>query len=327
MTRERVGVLLCLLSAGAYSTAAIFAKFAYRADIGVVTLLATRYVIASLALWAVVARTQAPLPPRAILAGGFALGLVGYSLQAGFYFSALARMDAAPASLLLYSFPAMVTVAAVLLGRERPSRRRVAALAVATAGVALVLVGGGGTSVDGIGALLALGAAATYTAYLLIGDALLRRIPPLVLAALVCSGAATTFAAGGVALGRVDLGFAPRAWLPIAAIALVSTVLAVVSGFAGVARVGPTVNSILMTVEVPLTAGMAVLLLGERLHPGQLAGGALILSAVLLLQLRPAPAASAGALPEPGAWPPPPTVTTAPPVRVDRRAGPRRGGR
>src|SRR3712207_8172513 len=49
-------------------------------------------------------------------------------------------------------------------------------LAVATAGVALVLAGGGGTAVDGLGALFALGAAATYTAYLLIGDALLRRI-------------------------------------------------------------------------------------------------------------------------------------------------------
>jgi drug/metabolite transporter (DMT)-like permease len=289
--RDREGVLLCLLSAGAYSTAAIFAKFAYRADLGVATLLATRYVLASLALWAVVARTRTPLPARAVLARGLALGLAGYSLQALLFFSALARMDAAPASLLLYSFPAMVTVAAVALGRERPSRRRAAALAVATAGVALVLVGGGGTSVDGLGALMALGAAATYTVYILVGDALLRRASPLVLAALVCTGAATTFVAGGLALGRADLDFAPRAWLPIAAIALVSTVLAVVTGFAGVRRVGPTVNSILMTVEVPLTAAMAVLLLGEGLHPGQVAGGALIPSAVLLLQFRPSPAA------------------------------------
>jgi drug/metabolite transporter (DMT)-like permease len=47
--------------------------------------------------------------------------------------------------------------------------------------------------------------------------------------------------------------------------------------------VGPTVASILSTVEPVVTVGLAFLAFGEVLSPGQLLGGALVLGSVLLL--------------------------------------------
>ena len=47
----------------------------------------------------------------------------GYAAQAGCFFAALERIDASLLSLLLYTFPAMVAVAAIALGRERADRR------------------------------------------------------------------------------------------------------------------------------------------------------------------------------------------------------------
>ena len=90
----------------------------------------------------------------------FALGALGYGAQAGCYFLALDRLDASLLSLVLYTFPVMVAVAAIALGRERFSARTALALTVASAGLVLVLAGAAAGALDPLGTALALGAAA-----------------------------------------------------------------------------------------------------------------------------------------------------------------------
>ena len=70
-------------------------------------------------------------------------------------------------------------------------------------------------------------------------------------------------------------------WL--AAMAVVSTVAAVRLFFAGLRRVGATTASILSTAEPLTTVVLAYLAFGESLGPAQLAGGALVLAAALVL--------------------------------------------
>ena len=285
MTGEREGILLALLSAAAYSTSAVFARLAYADGVGLVELLAGRYVGAALVFWLLVARAGLPLPGRRTAARAVLLGLVVFSAQSGLFFSALRRLDAALAVLLLYVYPALVAVGAVLLGRERASLRRGVALAVALGGIALVLAGDGDLAGDLLGALLALGAAAAYTVYILVGHGLMRTVPPLVLAALTCTGAAVTYAAVGLGTGALRFEFGPLGWASVAGVTLISTVVAVGTSFAAVMRVGPTVTSIVTTAEIPFGVLLAATILGERLGPFQLAGGALVVSAVLLVQL------------------------------------------
>lgn len=310
MTREREGALFCLLAAVGYSVTAPFAKLAYTADVNVVTLLAVRYLIAAVFFWALIARAGRGLPPRSTITRGILLGVICQSGQTFLFASALTRIDAALAILLLYAYPAMITVAAVLIGRERLTLRRVIALLVASAGVALVLSGPRGGGGDLLGVLLALGAAAVYTVTILTGHAILRATPPFTLAALVATGAAVTFTTAGVAGGGLRFNFTPWGWLPIIGLALCASVLATVANYAGISRVGPTVASILGTMEIPLGVVIATLLLGERLFPLQVVGGLLVLSAVVLLQVR--RASSRGASPEPGRAPDGPEGTVAP---------------
>jgi drug/metabolite transporter (DMT)-like permease len=82
----------------------------------------------------------------------------------------------------------------------------------------------------------------------------------------------------------VDLGFEPIGWLWLAGIAVVCTVTAIVLFFAGLARVGPSRASIISTVEPVVTVTLAFLVFGESLTVTQLAGGALVLASVVLLQ-------------------------------------------
>ena len=51
--------------------------------------------------------------------------MFGYAAQSGLYFSALTRIDASLVALILYVYPVLVMAAAIALGRERASRRRV----------------------------------------------------------------------------------------------------------------------------------------------------------------------------------------------------------
>jgi drug/metabolite transporter (DMT)-like permease len=159
------------------------------------------------------------------------------------------------------------------------------ALTLACSGTALVLVGAGAGALDPVATVMGVGAALTYTAYILVGDRLIGDTPPLALAALVTTGATATFSVVALATGGPELGFEASGWAALVAIALVSTVVAIVAFFAGLARVGPSAAAILSTLEPPVTVALAALAFGESLAPVQLVGGALVLSAVVLLQL------------------------------------------
>jgi drug/metabolite transporter (DMT)-like permease len=295
------GTLLCLASGAAFGAMAVFGKLAYGDGSTVGTLLAVRFALAAALFWALVlasgaAREVLELRGRD-LAAALGLGAGGYALQAGCYFAALERIDASLLSLVLYTFPAIVAVAAVALGRERLDGRRVAALALALGGLTLVVAGAGTGRLDPRGAALGLGAAVVYSSYILAGDAIAGRIRPMLLAAIVCTGAAVTLTAGSAALGELRPGALTAAgWGWLACLAVVSTVGAIGLFFAGLRRVGPMTASILATAEPLVTVLLAFAVFGETLTAVQLAGGALVLAAVLVLNApRPAAVAPAGA--------------------------------
>jgi drug/metabolite transporter (DMT)-like permease len=286
------GTLCCLGSAAAFGAMTILGKLAYDGGATVGTLLSVRFLLAAALFWALVlagggVRVLKGLRRRDV-AIALALGAAGYAAQAGGYFTALTRLDASLVALLLYTFPAIVAVAAAVLGRERFDARRATALVLASGGLVLVLTGAGTGAVDPLGAALALGAAGVYSAYLLVGDGVSRRVPPRLLAALVCSGAAVSLTAGPALVGELRPGqLTLAAWGWLACLAVVSTVVAIGLLFAGLRRVGPTAASMLSTVEPLVTALLALLAFGERLAAVQILGGALVLGGVLVLEARP----------------------------------------
>jgi drug/metabolite transporter (DMT)-like permease len=288
------GTLACVASAAGFGAMAVFGKLAYDNGATVGTLLAVRFALAAALFWLLVLAGAAVRRPRAATDGprlsrrdlliALALGVCGYAAQAGFFFSALERVDASLLSLLLYTFPSMVAVAAIALGREHADARRLVALVIASAGLVLVLATAKAGALDPIGAALGLAAAVVYTTYILVSQGVAGRIRPTLLSALVCTGAAVSLTAGSAALGELRPGdVTAEGWLWLAGIAVVSTVAAVSLFFAGLKRVGPTTASVLSTVEPVVTVLLAFLVFGELLGPWQLLGGALVIAAVLVL--------------------------------------------
>jgi drug/metabolite transporter (DMT)-like permease len=285
-TAQHRGTALCVLSACAFGAMAIFAKQAYATGATVVTLLSIRFLLAAALFWVIVAVRGAQLPSRRVIVASFALGALGYAAQAGLFFGALTHIDASLTSLLLYLYPMLVFLGAVALGRERVTGRRVGALGLASVGAALVLMGGSLGALDGAGVAMALGAAVIYAAYILVADRIVGTADAFMVAALVTTGAASSTLVAGLGSGSLDLHFTAAGYGWIAAMALGSTVLGVSAFFVGLREVGPATASIVSTAEPVVTVALATAIYGEALGASQLAGGVLVLGAVVILQLR-----------------------------------------
>jgi drug/metabolite transporter (DMT)-like permease len=287
-TADPLGVVLCLLSAAGFGAMAIFGKLAYDAGVSTITLLTARFALATV-LFGLLLSVRADLvaslrrAPRRALLVGVALGAVGYALQAGLFFAALRRLDASLLALVLYTYPAWVMLASFAIGRERPTRGRVAALALASVGLVVLLAGASGGSLDVLGVALGLGAALAYTVYILVADREGLALPPLALTALVVAGAATTFTLIGALSGSLDTGFEAEGWLWLVLLTVVSTAGPIAAFFAGLARVGPSSAAILSSTEPVVTVVLAGLVFGEVLSGPQLLGAALVLGAAVLL--------------------------------------------
>src|SRR5262245_44105131 len=171
----------CLASASAFGAMGVLGKLAYDSGATVGTLLSVRFLLAALLFWLLVPVRELRAVGRRDIAIAVALGAGVYALQAGMYFSALARIDASLLSLLCYTFPAIVAVAAVALGRERVDGRKTVALCVAFGGLVLVVASAGTGAVDPLGTALGLATAVVYSGYILVGEGVAARVAPRVL--------------------------------------------------------------------------------------------------------------------------------------------------
>ncbi|MCW0060299.1 DMT family transporter, partial [Burkholderia pseudomallei] len=128
------------------------------------------------------------------------------------------------------------------------------------------------------GTRLVVAAALFYWLYSVAGRKATRGIEPLGTTAVICVSATATLVLIAVVRGAA-LGAPPHwpatagGWAAMLAIALVSTVAAMIAFFAGLERLGAARTSMLSTLEPVVTVALAALLFGEALSPMQWAGG------------------------------------------------------
>ena len=232
-----------------------------------------------------------------ILVAGLAMG----AFQAC-YFWGVAMTSVAIGSLIaICSAPLLITVLAGPFLGERIDGLTWAALAMGTSGAALLTAGphGLGPIPPGFpaGVALALGAGLSYAVYAVLVKDVVRRVPPLGLAALTFSVSALSLLPALVLERPVaDV----RAWGLLAYLGIVPTAVAYIVYLFGLRTTSVTVAGVLTLVE-PLTATLlGVLFFGDRLGLAGAVGAALLVSAVLWLTTRrspPPPAAGTGTSP------------------------------
>ncbi len=285
---DRAGLALVAVSAVSFGTLGIFGKLASRHGISLPTLLGLRFGMAAVALWALalLRGDVRRLGTRASL-GVVAMGGL-YVLQAAAYFSSLRTIPAAITSILLYVYPVMVTLLARLVVAEPLTRMRLLSLALACAGVVMVVGPAPSGHLDLGGVLLGLASAVVYSTYILTGGVLLRGVPALYASAVITTVGGASFLLFGAATSQLH-GLDGAGWGIVAGTAVVPTLIAATMFLGGLVRVGPTRASIVSTLEPATTVVLAALVLGEDLSALRLVGGAVVLVAAVLVSLTGAP--------------------------------------
>jgi drug/metabolite transporter (DMT)-like permease len=285
MPNNNHGAWFIFASAAGFATLGILIKYAYAGGADICTILAGRFLIAALFLLLILRVRRVSLAVDLQTAWRLTLmGAVGYGGMSTLYANGIHYLSASLTAMLLYTYPALVTLLAVLLGDERFSAQKGVALVICSAGLALLLGASfGGARPEGV--LSVLGAALIYSCYIVIGNRILKNIDPLVTSLYVCASAGLAFLLFGLATGQLSLKISAAGGLAILGIAVFPTLVGVLGFFAGLRLIGASNASIVSMLEPLVTVLLSALLLGERITALQGLGGALLLCGAVILQL------------------------------------------
>lgn len=287
---QRDGLLFILLAVTGYAFLPVLVKQIQSAGLESLDIVTWRFVFAAPMFWLLVGagqfrgglrKSSRELPRVRLLLMGSLLAVAALNAFIG-----LETLAAGTFSVLFYTYPVMVALLSLLFGERLPAYGWLA-LALTLVGIVLTVpdFGAGFSGASGQGVLLALLNALIVAVYFIINNRLLRGHTALASAsAWAITGACLVFVV--VALFRpVSAPDTPVIWLHLLALAGFCTVMPVFALTNGLQKLGASRAAILSTVEPLLTMAFAALFLGEQMQPVQLAGGVLILSSVLLLQL------------------------------------------
>lgn len=217
----------------------------------------------------------------------FWCALTGVFLFNAFLLYGLRLTGAAEAGVITATTPAVLALMSVLFLGDRLSARPLLAVGLTVAGLAALNLGGGAAMGGGawLGNALVFGAVVGEALFTILGKAVMPRVPPLAVAALVSLFGALQFLPFA-AVEAVGFDFAAPGWAGWAAIAyhgLVASALAYVLWYGGLADVSGSAAAVhtgLMPVAAVLLAAM---FLGEAMEIRHAAAVALVLAALAVI--------------------------------------------
>jgi drug/metabolite transporter (DMT)-like permease len=213
------------------------------------------------------------------------------------YYNAVSHLSVGVALLLEYTSPVLVVGWLWATTKRRPSNLTLGGVALAVAGIMLVLNVFSGIHINLTGVAWGLAAAICAACYFMMSDE--------VSADSTEEGSlnSITLAASGLVVGAISVGllgvsgvmpltFTTRdtvvagvttSWIvPVVALALIPTAIAYTLGIMGIARLRPRFASLVGLAEVMFAVLAAWALLGEALTPIQALGGAVVLAGLVL---------------------------------------------
>lgn len=283
MNRFYKGAVFSVISALGYAFLPVFALIAYKGGITTSTLLTFRFFFAAVILFVYIfIKYKTICITRKDMFFMFILGSICYNLQARCYFTSVKYIPAALTSLVLYTYPMLVTILSAIFDKEKITIKIAGAIAISFVGLMLIL----GTSfeqLNALGLLLAFGSAAVYSVYIVIGNRVLKSTEPLIASASIAAFSAAGVVLSGALMGDISMQFKFMTWLPIIGLVLSSTVIAMLFFFKGIELIGPSKASIISMTEPLFTIILMKLIFNSSLTVSQLIGGFIVLLGSVLV--------------------------------------------
>lgn len=278
-------LFLSLLWSGSFLFVGIAVK-----ELPPLVIVAARVVIAAAALIPVHLLFVGPLPRDRHSWMNFAvMGVINNALPFTLIATGQTMQASGLASVINATTPLFAVALLVVAGQEKLVPRKMAGIVVGITGV-MILKGGSafGGRTEGLGVLCGLGAAFCYGLSTLWAKLHLKSIPAMTMATgqLVCSSMAMAIVAFSFDQPSLLVHASGLTWIALLGLALLSTSLAYLVFFRIIAGAGPS-NVQLVTMMIPVTAIlMGYLFLGEALDLMEIAGAAIIIGALAIIDGR-----------------------------------------
>lgn len=289
-----LALLLLLGVATLFAGNHVAARVAFDADTGLLLAILVRSGVALVVLGTLVAIQRKRFSLPAETRGWQLLAGLLIAVQSFCLYSAVARIPVVVALLLMNTFPIQLALLTWALGGRRPTGRAALIMAVILAGLVVVLdLPAWLTSPEAmgdewpVGVAFGLGAALAFSIALWITEHRLAKVGNTLRSLLTMTTVLLAMLVAG-GLGLVPGGLAPPASLPgwwgLCALGLLYGVSFSIL-FICLPRLDMARNAPAMNMEPVAALVLGYLVLGQALAPGQLVGGAIVLSGILLLGL------------------------------------------
>ena len=214
------------------------------------------------------------------------VGGIFFGLDLAFWNTSVMYTGAAVASILGNNTPVFVAILSWLLLHRRPRLAFWIGLSLSVAGCLTIILGpvsAGSTRVTMYGNLLAIGGSVCFASYLVTTERVRREMDTLTFNALAIGGSIVCLLVLCLVFRLPLWGYSGRAWASVIALGLVSQLAAYYALVYALGHLPATTTSVSLLAQVPCTAALAWLLLGEPLSLVQLAGGAVVIAGIYIV--------------------------------------------
>jgi drug/metabolite transporter (DMT)-like permease len=284
------GTVYTLLAACGFAAVSTLTLIATGQGVSLPVVLLWRYTLGAVVMVTFVSFQGYPRMPWRESMRFIVLGGGGQALLVGMALSSL-QYGITPAVLafLFYTYPAWVTIIQTARRAEPLTPRRALAVALSFGGIVVIYgtpFSAGGAPLGRTGFALAIGAAIIYGMYIPLMQWMQKSHPVAVTSAYGKIGSAVCFLLLSLSDRSITASMSSTAWMAIVALTLFSTVMPSVFFLMGLMRLGPVRTAIVSTVEPFLTMVLSAIVLRQAITLNTLAGGAMIVAAVVILQFR-----------------------------------------
>jgi drug/metabolite transporter (DMT)-like permease len=215
------------------------------------------------------------------------LGILGVAISNYFYYVAIQRTNVAIAIVMQYTAPVWVLLYVVARGQQKLSLQKIAAVALAVTGIALVIdlfSRGAALRLDAYGIAAALLASFSFAFYNIAGHGILARYDRWRVLVWTLAAASAFWLVINPPWKIAAAHYAPAQWLFLFLFSMISVLGAFSLYFLGLQHLEPTRAIIASCLEPVFSILLATLFLGEILRPAQTIGIVLVLSAIVTVQ-------------------------------------------
>lgn len=283
------GYIYAIVSAIFFGSAGIFVKNGYSEIFGPVELLMLQYIIATIILFiiSIIKYKKSLFQSKSMLIKLFIQGAFGNTLMTVFFYSSFKYLDISIATMLLYTYPAMVAIISSLFFKEKISRRKIIAIICTFIGCLMVLnifTGNTLKSSGIIGIMYGILAAVFYSFMNIYAKNIVEDVPPVIITLYTTIFSLIVlfiFNFGFIyKIGNITFSSIKNA----AFLAFFCEIIPLTLLYAAIKEIGSVNTSIIGTLELPAAAIFSFLFIGEKLSILQISGILLAVYSVIRLK-------------------------------------------